>query len=80
MKYLKCEQNLMEEKMIEMKKIIKIINKNNKIIVLRNKKYDPFYKKYIEDEVNKKRIKSKENDDKLKLENTYEKYNYYLYY
>ena len=80
MKYLKCEQNLMEEKMIEMKKISKIINKNNKIIVLRNKKYDPFYKKYIEDEVNKKRIKSKENDDKLKLENTYEKYNYYLYY
>ena len=80
MKYLKCEQNLMEEKMIELKKIYKIINKNNKIIVLRNKKYDPFYKKYIEDEVNKKRIKSKENNDKLKLENTYEKYNYYLYY
>ena len=80
MKYLKCEQNLLEEKMIELKKINKILNKNNKIIVLRNKKFDPFYKKYIGDELIRKRIKSKENYDKIKLENTYDKYNYYLYY
>jgi hypothetical protein len=80
MKYLKCEQNLLEEKMIELKKINKILNKNNKIIVLRNKKFDPFYKKYIGDELIRKRIKSRENNDKIRLENTYDKYNYYLYY
>ena len=80
MKYLKCEQNLMEEKINEMKKNKAIINKNNKIIVLRNRKFDPFYKKYIGDVIIRKRMKSKEYLDKLKQGNENEKYNNYLYY
>ena len=80
MKYLKCEQNLMEEKINEMKKNKAIINKNNKIIVLRNRKFDPFYKKYIGDVIIRKRMKSKEYLEKLKQGNENEKYNNYLYY
>ena len=80
LKFLKCEQYLIEEKMNIMKKNYEIMNKNNKIIVLRNRKFDPFYKKYIKDEIIKKRMKSKEDLDKVKLENENDKYNYYLYY
>ena len=80
MKYLKCEQNLMEEKMIEMKRNYNVINKSNKLIILRNRKFDPFYKKYIKDEVIKKRMKEKEDFDKMNLNNENEMYNNYLYY
>ena len=80
LKFLKCEQNLLEEKMNIMRKNYELMNKSNKIIVLRNRKFDPFYKKYIKDKVIKKRMKSKEEFDKLKLENENDKYNYYLYY
>ncbi len=79
MKYIKCEQNLKEENFNIMKKNIEIINKNNKIIVLRNKKFDPFYKRYFHDEIIKKRMKSKE-DDRTKQDDENEKYNNYLYY
>ena len=79
MKYLKCEQNLMEENLIIMKKNNEIINKNNKIIVLRNRKFDPFYKRYFQDAIINKRGKSK-GDDKMKLEDENDKYNNYLYY
>ena len=81
MKYLKCEQNLMEENMNIIKKNNEIMNKNNKIIVLRNKKFDPFYKKYLKDEIFKeKKTKSKEEFDKKKQENENDIYNNYLYY
>ena len=81
MKYLKCEQNLMEENMNIIKKNNEIMNKNNKIIVLRNKKFDPFYKKYLKDEIIKeKKTKSKEEFDKKKQENENDVYNNYLYY
>ena len=79
MKYIKCEQNLKEENFNIMKKNIEIINKNNKIIVLRNKKFDPFYKRYFHDEIIKKRMKSKE-DDRTKQDDENEKYNNYLIY
>ena len=79
-KYLKCEQNLIEEKMNALKKKLEIMNKNNKIIISRNKKFDPFYKRYIQDDIYKKRMKSKEHLDKYNLENEYNKYNNYLYY
>ena len=79
LKYLKCEQNLIEENYNIMKKNNEIMNKNNKIIVLRNRKFDPFYKRYFQDEINKKRMKSKE-DDKMKQEDENGKYNNYLYY
>ena len=80
LKFLKCEQNLMEERMNIMKKNYELMNKNNKIIVLRNRKFDPFYKKYIKDIIIKKRMRSKEESDRLKLENENDQYNYYLYY
>ena len=79
-KYLKAKKNLMEEKMIEMKKNYDVINKINKIIVLKNRKLDPFYKRYIQDDVIKKRIKLKEYLDKMKLDDENEIYNNYLYY
>ena len=66
--------------MIEMKKNYDVINKINKIIVLKNRKLDPFYKRYIQDDVIKKRIKLKEYLDKMKLDDENEIYNNYLYY
>ena len=78
-KYLKCEQKLIEDKFNKMKKNEEIMNKNTKVIVLRNKKFDPFYKKYIADKIIKKRLTSKEHLNRLKLENENDKYNY-LYY
>jgi hypothetical protein len=80
MKYLKCEQNLMEEKMNTMKKNYEIMNKNNKIIVVSKRKFDPFYKKYMKDEIEQKRKKSLEDFDKKKQNDQIDKYNDYLYY
>ena len=80
LKYLKCEQNLLEEKMNFFKKKLELINKNNKIIFIRNRKYDPFYKKFIKDSITKKRLKFQKNIDKNQYESENDKYNNYLYY
>ena len=63
-----------------MKKNYEIMNKNNKIIVVSKRKFDPFYKKYMKDEIEQKRKKSLEDFDKKKQNDQIDKYNDYLYY
>ena len=74
MKYLKAQRNLLETTKKKMERNEEIIDKNQKLIFIKNRKFDPFYKKYIHDEIIKKRLESKRLD-KLRLENDNDKYN-----
>lgn len=79
LKYLKAQRNLLETTKKKMERNEEIIDKNQKLIFIKNRKFDPFYKKYIHDEIIKKRLESKRLD-KLRLENDNDKYNNYLNY
>ena len=74
LKIYKSHQKLLQGQIYLMKRNEIIIDKTNKITVLQNKKNDPYYKKYLHDEVIKKEKKLKEQNNIFKLESEADKY------
>ena len=70
MKIYKAHKVLLEEQIHLMKRNEIISNKTNKITVLQNKKVDPYYKKYLHDEIikNEKILQYKINHTKIETE------------
>ena len=74
LKIYKSHQKLLQGQIYLMKRNDIIIDKTNKITFLQNKKIDPYYKKYVHDEVIKNENKLKKQNNITKIESEADKY------
>ena len=74
------KQKILKEKEYIIKRNKKIIDKANKPVILQNRKFNPFQKRYIYDKIIKKNIKEKKEKNKISNESVDEKYYNYLEY
>ena len=74
LKIYKSHKKLFEDQIHLMKRNEIILDKINKFTILKNKKNDPYYKKYLQDEVIKNEEKLKEEINKTKIETEADKY------
>ena len=81
LKIYKCKQKLIDEQMHLMKRNDIIFNKTNKITILKNKKIDPFYKRYLfEDTIKNKELNKKKDNNRSGIESENDIFfNYFQY-
>jgi len=81
LKIYKCKQKLIDDQIHLMKRNDIIFNKTNKITILKNKRIDPFYKRYLfEDIIKNKELKKKKDNNKSGYESENDIFfNYFQY-
>ena len=80
-KIFKSKQKVLEDKIKIMKRNEDILDRINKIIILQNKKNDPFYKRYLYNEIIKKEEQKKIDEiNRYKLISEEEKYYNFIQY
>ncbi len=81
LKIYKCKQKLIDDQIHLMKRNDIIFNKTNKITILKNKRIDPFYKRYLfEDIIKNKELKKKKDNNKSGYESKNDIFfNYFQY-
>ena len=77
-KIYKSKQKILEQKKYIIKRNKEILDKSNKVAIFKNRKIDPFPKRYLHDDVIKKNLKdqNKPNNQKKEKEND----NFYNYF